>query len=151
MDLKQSTTATILLGPFVKTSDGVTSCTSLASTVTVYISKAGGTLAATTGTITHSTVQDGWYHVPLTAANANTVGRLQVVVHSSSEHLDVWDNYDVISGSAYDWNTGQWPKDVFAKLCSKSYKDSNEYKFYGSTSDYIFSLNIATTARTRTS
>ncbi len=44
-----------------------------------------------------------------------------------------------------------WTKEIYSKLINDSYKDSNEYKFYGSTGAYLFSINIATTSRTRSS
>ena len=149
MRLRQSTTATLLLGPFNKTSDAVTPCTSLAGTMSVYYSKNGGTFAATTGAISHSTVLDGWYKVPVTAANTNTCGRFQVVSQSATEYLAIWDNYEIESQEFYDMTQNDDFEEIWAKLVGKSYKSGNTYTFYNSTSGVSVTLTIASTARTR--
>lgn len=98
--LRQSTTTTVKLGPFLDKSDGVTEETGLSPTVK--LTKNGGTIAdRSSGTaITHDTL--GWYSVELNATDTNTLGRLRVLVHAAATHLPVWENYMVLPAAVYD-------------------------------------------------
>lgn len=100
--LKQSTAATVLIGPFVDVSDGATPETGLAGTMTVKLSKAGVALAARNSStaITHDA--DGYYRVPLDATDTNTVGNLRLTVTAAATHLPVFENYTVQAANVYD-------------------------------------------------
>jgi len=97
--LKQSTAVTVLLGPFVDKTDGVTEETGLASTGTE-LSKAGGAFAAGPTLGTHDS--DGWYPVALTTTHTNTLGALVIKVHDSATHLPVWQEHMVLTANVYD-------------------------------------------------
>ena len=205
MDIRQNTASTVWVGPF-KSTDGVTSSTGL--TVSYLIAKNNGTFVATTGTNSESTGVVAYYKCPLTATNVNTLGNLKIAAQSSSEYLDVWDEFSVVTANYYDTRYGTdefqvdvvqvvgstsatdellnmfdgtgyagggirlqsdwvetngdteidtgltpatWTKEIYSKFINQSFKDSNEYKFYSSTGAYLFSLDIATTSRTRSS
>ena len=264
MDIRQNTASTVWVGPF-KSTDGVTSSTGL--TGSYLIAKNNGTFVATTGTNSESTGVVAYYKCPLTATNGNTLGNLKIAAQSSSEYLDVWDDFSVVTANYYDTRYGTdefqvdvvqvvgstsdaddispmlaiigkfptsgmagsteidglnnisttdiltqvnlstganvniieisgstaataellnmfdgtgyagggirlqtdwvetngdteidtnitpatWTKEIYSKFINLSYKDSNEYKFYSSTGAYMFSVNIATTSRTRSS
>lgn len=104
--LTRNTAATVTVGPFLSVDDGVTPVEDLAATMTVYLSKDGGAFAAraSTGTITYS--RDGFYLVPLSAADVGAVGRLRLQVTNESVHLPVWENYNVVGVSTYSDPSG---------------------------------------------
>lgn len=97
--LKQSTAATVLLGPFLDKTDGVTEESGLATTGTE-ISKAGGAFAAGPTLGTHDS--DGWYPISLTTTHTNTLGDLTVKVHDAATHLPVWAHFTVLPANVYD-------------------------------------------------
>lgn len=108
-ELKQSTTVTVNVGPFVDKDDGVVEETGLSPTV--QISKNGGTFANRNSatSITHDA--DGWYKVELDATDTNTLGRLVLKVQDEATHLPVWKEFMIVSGNYYDTKYGS---DMFA-------------------------------------
>ena len=77
--LKQSTASqSVLIGPFVDSTDGDTAETGLSIANTdIKLSKNGGTMASkNSGGATHDA--GGWYTITLDATDTNTVGRLQL-------------------------------------------------------------------------
>ena len=108
----------------------------------------------------------------LTQVNASTgadVNLIEIIGSTSAvdELLNMFDGTGYAGGAIRlqsDWvetngdteiDTGltpaTWTKEIYSKLINDSYKDSNEYKFYSSTGAYLFSIDIATTSRTRSS
>ena len=87
MYLKQSTTTTIYLGPFVDDSDGKTAETAL--TITAYLSKAGAAAVARNSATAISHDRDGYYRVELNAPDTNTAGRLRVF-SSTADTRPLW-------------------------------------------------------------
>lgn len=104
MDLRESTAVTINLGPFVDKTDGVTPETGV--TMTVKLSKNGGTMAArNSGTaITHDA--DGYYKVALNTIDTNTRGDLRIMATDAATHVPVWRDCNVLSAAAYDAKYG---------------------------------------------
>lgn len=100
MDLRESTTVNVKMGPFVDQTDGVTAKTAL--TPTVKLSKNGGTLTARNSATAIAHDADGYYTVELNATDTNTLGRLRATVTNAAAHLPVWENYTVLSASYYD-------------------------------------------------
>jgi len=98
--VKQSTTITVKMGPFVDKADGVTPKTVL--TPTVKVSKNGGVLAARNSAtaITHDA--DGYYAVELNATDTNTLGSLQAVSTDSANILPVYHELMVMSANVWD-------------------------------------------------
>lgn len=97
--LRQSTEDTVLIGPFLDATDGVTEETGLASNGTE-ISKAAGAYAAGPTLGTHDA--EGYYPITLTTAHTDTVGPLRVKSHDSATHLPVWEDFEVIEEAVYD-------------------------------------------------
>lgn len=100
--LRQSTAATLLLGPFVDSTDGDTEETGLTiSQADVRLSKNGGNMAQKneSSALTHDEL--GMYACDLDATDTNTVGRLDIVIHESGA-LIVRERCQVIEEAAYD-------------------------------------------------
>lgn len=100
--LKQSTAATIKLGPFVDDSDGKTAETGLTiSQADIRLSKNGGDIAQTNNSAGATHDKLGYYNVPLNTTDTNTLGTLKVIV-SKSGALPVFADFMVITAEAYD-------------------------------------------------
>lgn len=100
--LKQSTAATIKLGPFVDDSDGKTAETGLTiSQADIRLSKNGGDIAQKNNSAGATHDELGYYNVPLDTTDTNTLGTLKVIV-SVSGALPVFADFMVITAEAYD-------------------------------------------------
>jgi len=100
--LKQSTAATVKLGPFLDDTDGKTAETGLTiSQADIRLSKNGGDFAQTNNSAGATHDENGWYDVPLDATDTNTPGRLIVAVHESGA-LPVWREFEVVPANVYD-------------------------------------------------
>lgn len=100
--LKQSTSVTVKLGPFLDETDGKTAETALTiSQADIRLSKNGGNIAQSndTGGGTHDEL--GYYDITLDATDTNTLGRLLVAVHESGA-LPVWREFMVLPAAVYD-------------------------------------------------
>jgi hypothetical protein len=98
--LRQSTTVTVKIGPFLDKGDGVTEETGLSPTVK--LAKNGGTIADRNSAtaITHDAL--GWYAVELNTTDTGTLGRLTVLVHAAATHLPVWEHFMILPAAVYD-------------------------------------------------
>lgn len=100
--LKQSTAATIKLGPFVDDTDGKTAETSLTiSQADIRLSKNGGDFAQTNNAAGATHDELGYYDVPLDTTDTDTLGRLRVAV-SKAGALPVWQDFVVVTANVYD-------------------------------------------------
>lgn len=100
--LRQSTAATVKLGPFVDETDGKTAETGLTiSQADIRISKAGGAFAQSNNSAGATHDENGYYGVPLDTTDTNTLGRLKVCV-SESGTLPVWQEFVVLPAVVYD-------------------------------------------------
>lgn len=100
--LKQSTAATLKLGPFVDDADGKTAETSLTiSQADVRLSKNGGDMAQKNNASAATHDELGYYDVPLNTTDTDTLGRLKVMV-SESGALPVWAEFMVLPAMIYD-------------------------------------------------
>ncbi|MDD5501963.1 MAG: hypothetical protein PHH26_00680 [Candidatus Thermoplasmatota archaeon] len=101
--LKQSTAATVKLGPFVDNSDGNTPETALdIDQSDVRLSKEGGNFAQKNDANNNSVHDEyGWYDIKLDATDTNTPGRLLISVQESGA-LPVWQEYSVLPANVYD-------------------------------------------------
>jgi hypothetical protein len=103
--LKQSTAATIKLGPFVDDTDGKTAETALTiAQADIRLSKNGGNIAQTHDATGATHDELGYYDVPLDTTDTDTVGRLRVAV-SESGALPVWEDFFILPAAIYDWMT----------------------------------------------
>lgn len=103
--LKQSTATTLLLGPFLDSTDGVTSETALTiSQSDVLLWKEGGTTLAQKNEATSCTHRsNGLYTCPVNTTDTNTLGTLVVSV-SESGALPIRQDYLVVPANWYDSN-----------------------------------------------
>jgi len=100
--LKQSTAATIKLGPFVDSTDGVTPETALTiSQADIRLSKNGGAFAQSNNVAGATHDENGWYGVPLDTTDTATLGRLQVAVYESGA-LPCFAEFMVVPANVYD-------------------------------------------------
>ena len=100
--LKQSTAATIKLGPFIDDTDGKTAETALTiAQADVRLSKNGGDFAQKNSTTSATHDENGYYDIPLDATDTGTLGRLQVAV-SKSGALPVWQDFLIVTANVYD-------------------------------------------------
>lgn len=104
MILKKATVTTVMLGPFLDKTDGVTEEVGLAGTMTVYRRRSGSSFAARTSAtaITHDATLNGWYAVELDATDTANSGPLTVAVQDAATHLPVWHEFQVVDGLIYD-------------------------------------------------
>lgn len=98
--LKQSTTTTIKLGPFLDISDGITEETGI--TPVIEIAKNNGAFAARNSATAIAHDAEGWYNVELNTTDTNTLGTLTVKSQDSSTHLPVFEKFDVVKAEVYD-------------------------------------------------
>lgn len=100
--LKQSTAATIKLGPFIDDTDGKTAETGLTiAQADVRLSKNGGDFAQKNSTTSTTHDENGYYDISLNATDTGTLGRLRVAV-SKSGALPVWQDFLVVTANVYD-------------------------------------------------
>lgn len=101
--LKQSTATTLVLGPFLDATDGVTSETALTiSQSDVLLWKEGGTTFAQKNEATTCTHRsNGLYTCPVNTTDTNTLGTLIVSV-SESGALPIRQDYLVVPANVYD-------------------------------------------------
>jgi hypothetical protein len=101
MFLRQSTSASVVLGPFTGSSGvGLTGLTITQSEV--MISKNGGAFAAKNETTAASHRTLGYYSVELDNTDTNAAGRL-LAVSSAAAALPVWHSFAVLPTSVYDY------------------------------------------------
>ena len=99
--LKQSTAATIGIGPFVDTSGAAVTGLTLAQT-DIIISKGGGTTYSAKNDATSATHRSGGvYTAPLDTTDTGTVGILTVVVNKSGA-LPYSEKWMVVPANVYD-------------------------------------------------
>ncbi|MGD9157162.1 MAG: hypothetical protein PVG39_02025 [Desulfobacteraceae bacterium] len=100
--LKQSTAATIKMGPFLDDTDGKTAETGLTiSQADIRLSKNGGAFAQTNNATGATHDENGYYGVPLDTTDTGTLGRLRVTV-SESGALPVWTDFLIVPANVYD-------------------------------------------------
>lgn len=99
--LKQNTSVTIRLGPFLDSVDGVTEETGLGA-MGVEISKNHGAFAARNSATATAHDAEGWYSCELNATDTNTLGPLTVKAHAAATHLPVWREFIVVPANVYD-------------------------------------------------
>ena len=100
--LKQSTAATVKLGPFLDDTDGKTAETLLTiAQVDIRVSKNGGAFAQTNNAAGATHDELGWYGIPLNTTDTGTLGRLRVAVHESGA-LPCFAEFMVLPANVYD-------------------------------------------------
>lgn len=100
--LKQNTTAMVMLGPIMKSSDAKTPSTALSLTTApaIRLSKNGSTFINRDSSGAVTARHGGYYTVPLSSSDVNTLGPLKVIVQHSTSYEATWDDYMVQSTDA---------------------------------------------------
>ncbi len=100
--LKQSTAATVKLGPFVDSTDGATAKTGLTiAQADIRLTKNGAAFAQTNNSAGATHDENGYYGVPLDTTDTATLGRLRVAVNKATA-LPVWEDFLVIAANVFD-------------------------------------------------
>lgn len=100
--LEQSSTPTVLIGPFVDDGDGNTVEDSLTiAQADVRLSKNAGNMAPKSEATSCTHDELGYYTCPLNATDTGTLGRLKLMVHASGA-LPVWHEFMVVPSNVYD-------------------------------------------------
>lgn len=100
--LRQSTAATVKLGPFVDATDGATAETALIiAQANIRLTKNGGAYAQTNNVAGATHDEGGEYGIPLDAIDTGTLGRLKVRVHVAGA-LPCWETFMVVPANVYD-------------------------------------------------
>lgn len=100
--LKQSTAATIKMGPFLDDTDGKTAETGLTiAQADIRLTKNGGAYAQSNNAAGATHDEGGEYGVPLDTTDTGTLGRLKVRIHVSGA-LPVWKDFLVVPANVYD-------------------------------------------------
>jgi hypothetical protein len=101
--LRQSTTTTVILGPFLDSTDGVTPETALSiPSGSVQISKNGGTFGAKAESTACAHQTGGLYSCIFNNADTNTRGNFLVSVQVAGA-LPVWDRFVIYNADGYDF------------------------------------------------
>jgi hypothetical protein len=100
--LKQSTSATLQIGPLIDETDGKTAETGLTiAQADVRLSKNGANIAQKNEATSCTHDELGYYSCPIDATDTNTLGRLQLMVHESGA-LPVYHEYMVVPANVWD-------------------------------------------------
>lgn len=100
--LKQSTAATVAIGPFVDQTDGFTEEGGLTlSQADVRLSKNGGAFAQKNDATAATHMENGYYSCPLNATDTDTLGRLRLAVDEAGA-LPVWEDFMVLAANVFD-------------------------------------------------
>lgn len=100
--LKQSTAATIVLGPFLDDTDGKTAETALSiAQADVRLSKNGGAFAQVNESTSASHMENGYYTKDLNTTDTGTLGRVTVAVLKTGA-LPIRQDYAVVTANIWD-------------------------------------------------
>jgi len=100
--LKQNSISTVMIGPFLDSTDGVTPETGLTiNQADVRLSKNGGSFAQKNNTSGCTHNENGWYSCFLNGMDTGTLGRLQISVQISGA-LPVWHEFMVVPANVFD-------------------------------------------------
>jgi hypothetical protein len=100
--LRQSTAATVAIGPFVDGTDGATAETALTlSQADIRLSRNGAAFAQKSESSASAHMENGWYSCALNATDTGTVGHLTIAVNESGA-LPVWHQFQVVEEAVYD-------------------------------------------------
>lgn len=106
IELKQSTSWTGPVGPFLDESDGITPETGLTiSQADIRLKKNGGAWAQSNDATGATHEEGGWYELTLDATDTNTLGVLKLSIQESGA-VPVWENFLVVSANYWDHKYG---------------------------------------------
>jgi len=132
-ELRQSTAATLKIGPFLDDSDGKTAEPGLTiSQADVQLSKNGGSLAQKNESSACTYDKLGYYDCPVDTTDTGTSGRLLLAVHEDGA-LPVWHEYMVMNQNDYDakYSTDKLQVDVVEVSGDSTAADNLEADYDG--------------------
>jgi hypothetical protein len=100
--LRQSTSVTPKVGPFLSTTDGATASTALTivqADCILFTAQGAGTQKNSATAATHDT--QGYYGVPFNTTDTGTLGHLKLAINKSGA-FPVWDEWMVVPQNVYD-------------------------------------------------
>jgi hypothetical protein len=105
--LREDTATTIMIGPFLDATDGVSAEEGLGGDggnieTNVRVSKNGGGFETRSSTENPIHSHTGWYTLHLETGDTSTPGTLIVKVHDSSTYMPVWMEFQVVPANVYD-------------------------------------------------
>ncbi len=104
--IKQSTSITAKIGPFLDSTDGITPEDGLTiAQADIRLSKNGGNFAQSNDINGGAIDENGWYDITLDATDTNTLGRLVVSVQESGA-LPIWHEFMVQAPEVFDTDFG---------------------------------------------
>ncbi len=146
MIILNQTAGYIQLGPFVDSTDGVTPETSLAGTMTVYISKENGAYGARNSATAIAHDRVGHYRVHLDTTDRDTTGILTVNVSNSTVHMDVTKEYLIVTnGARANYLTGMLDADI-QEVTGTSVTDVDDFKAVGAGLTFDYTSDLVTLA-----
>lgn len=100
--IKQYSTGTIMLGPVIGSSDGLTPSTALSLTTApaVRFSKNGSTFVSRSSTGAVTARHGGYYTIPYSSVDSATLGPLRVILQYSTAYQSIWEDFMVESTDA---------------------------------------------------
>jgi hypothetical protein len=108
VELKQGSTPTVMIGPFLLPADGNTPVAGLTTSDSlIFLSKNGANTAVKHDT-TDLAIDGGTgaalchYKVVLDATDTDTLGNLRVMTHVSATHLPVWQDFAIVTADYWD-------------------------------------------------
>lgn len=107
IELRQSTSRTILFGPFLDATDGVSLETGLASAMDngitgIRVSKNGATLVDRNSSTAPIYDAMGLYKVEVDVTDTNALGVLRLIFEEAATCLPVWQDFMVLTANAWD-------------------------------------------------
>jgi hypothetical protein len=110
-ELRQSTAATVSVGPFLDIADGITPITNLTDeSASSWLAKNGAGAAITATSWVHD--GNGHYAVGLSTTHTNTAGQLRLSFSSPSVHCPVFEDFLVLTQKAWDAKYGSGAVDA---------------------------------------
>ena len=103
--LRASSSAIIVAGPAIASSDGYSLSSALTFTTaadSILISKNGSTFANRNSTQAVTAIRGGYYTVNLSTVDVGVVGRLRVALRKNSTHIPFWEDFTVVPNNVYD-------------------------------------------------
>ena len=106
LELKQSTAITVLIGPFIDNTDGISALGGLTITrASVRLSKNAGNMAQKNEATNCTHDELGYYSCPIDATDTATLGRLELIVTFAGA-MQVWHDYEVVTANYWDTKYG---------------------------------------------
>jgi hypothetical protein len=100
--LQQSISATLVMGPFLDSTDGITAKTALTIVPSnVRVSKNGASFATKSNATNGTHLENGYYSIPFDTTDLGTLGRLTIVTSGVAGSIPVWNEYNIVNANVF--------------------------------------------------